>query len=395
MAQITDETTEAVTVTAEAASDADEATPLQPESNGSGSTDVPADTTDFGSEDSATSAALPHEEKPARVEADRSEDIPNLLGGTVGSDAEADDAVPDREDAGEIAAPVENSVAKPSDDPTDAGMPDESTPAPEAPPEPAPLEPACRASLDEIRSALTSVQSSLVGTHARIDAVTHGSEALVGSINNLSTSHQMLIAQLDASSSEAGTKSVLSKTFLIIASALVSLLAIFQLVTFYSLSKVVRQQKVVGATIFKNMTSLDKKMAAYDKNLTTALANDAAREQARATAEAAGHAAAENVSVHGAAGPAIPVAEKINRLRNGLPEKKLIRKETGDWFAYDKKGNEIIAESDVIQVLNDAYRRIGRTMDTKVPMPPHNALCILKPDGRGGTLVEMTKDFLP
>jgi hypothetical protein len=85
----------------------------------------------------------------------------------------------------------------------------------------------------------------------------------------------------------------------------------------------------------------------------------------------------------------------LNKLRNGLAEKKLIRKENGDWFVYGKKSEENITDVEVIKALNLAYEKIGRSLIPPVPLPAHNALCILKADGKGGTQIVMTKDFLP
>ena len=97
----------------------------------------------------------------------------------------------------------------------------------------------------------------------------------------------------------------------------------------------------------------------------------------------------------GSSANSLSVLERLNKLRNGLPEKRLIRKETGDWFVYNKKSQECISDVEVIEALNQAYRKIGRQLEPNIPMPAHNALCILKPNGKGGTDVVMTKEFLP
>jgi len=87
----------------------------------------------------------------------------------------------------------------------------------------------------------------------------------------------------------------------------------------------------------------------------------------------------------------------LNKLRNGLPEKKLFRNETGDWFTYNnnkKNNHESISDIEIIKALNEAYIKIGRTITPGIPLPPVKALCLLKPDGKGGTQIIMTKEFV-
>jgi hypothetical protein len=158
------------------------------------------------------------------------------------------------------------------------------------------------------------------------------------------------------------------------------------------------------------MTTLNKKMADYDKHLTKAMElptpeqtplNHVAPNQTPLDQVPPHHTGTEITVPAGHENREVPtiavtpVFEKLNKMRDGLAEKKLIRKESGDWFVYNKKGSESIADVEVIKALNEAYRKIGRSTTTNVPMPPHNALCLLKPDGKGGTLIIMTKEFVP
>jgi len=88
-------------------------------------------------------------------------------------------------------------------------------------------------------------------------------------------------------------------------------------------------------------------------------------------------------------------AETLNRLRDGAPEKKVIRRQGGDWFIMGKK-EEPIGNAEVIDVLNNAYTRAKSVERPVEHMPPHtgNAICVLKPDGRGGTQVSIAYDYI-
>jgi hypothetical protein len=165
---------------------------------------------------------------------------------------------------------------------------------------------------------------------------------------------------------------------------------------FASLNKIQLLQNTAGSTVLQNINNLNKKMADYDKNLTKALDKPIQQEHPQPNPAASptnGHGTAENIQASTVT--ITPVTERLNKLRNGLPEKKLFRNETGDWFTYNKKGNnESISDIEVIQALNEAYIKIGRAISPGIPLPPIKALCLLKPDGKGGTQIVMTKEFV-
>ncbi len=251
----------------------------------------------------------------------------------------------------------------------------------------------------ELKVIQQSLQDSVANTQAlseKIDAVSNNTDGLVKQLNGLALNYELLTAEMETFSTDAHSKSVLSKTFLVISSLIIALLVVFQIYLFTSLIKTERLQNASGATVLENITGLNNKMAAYDKNLTKALEVQPQQEHVQAHPAAAegagGHGMAENMGT--APVNPTPVLEKLNKLRNGLPEKKLIRKESGDWFVYNKKSDECVSDVDVVEALNESYIKIGRTLTPTVPMPQHKALCILKPDGKGGTKVDMTKEFV-
>ena len=251
----------------------------------------------------------------------------------------------------------------------------------------------------ELKIILESLQESLDNTQnisSKMDAVSNDTARLANQVNNISSLCELLAAEMESISSGANTKTILSKTFLTISSIIIALLLIFQVYIFTSLIKIQRIQNAAGSSVLENISQLNKQMAAYNSNLTKALENPVQQGQAQlnpAAPEKAGHDDPGNIGT--GSSNAMAVLEKMNKLRNGLPERKLIRKETGDWFIFNKKNEECIADVEVIDVLNQAYKKIGRSLSPVIPMPSHKAICILKPDGKGGTEVVMSKNFLP
>ncbi|MEI6207011.1 MAG: hypothetical protein WCP20_09530 [Desulfuromonadales bacterium] len=251
----------------------------------------------------------------------------------------------------------------------------------------------------DLNNLLKSQQDSLAIIQyisSKTDSVLNDTDHLKEQVNNISGSCELLTEEMKSFISSAGTKSILSKTYLTGSSVALALLVIFQMYLFFSLVKIQRLQNTAGSAVLENISGLNKKMADYNTNLKKVLEGPAHQEPGHPTpaaAEKAGHETHGNKE--GDSAHITPVLEKLNKLRNGLPEKKLIRKETGDWFVLHMKSEEVISDVEVIDVLNQAYKRIGRSLSPKIPPPPHNALCILKPDGKGGTEVVMTTLFLP
>jgi hypothetical protein len=351
--------------------------------------------TDDPTENAAVVPEVNEEHTPDNMEPVRMEEVQALLGGSDIAENEEPEFVSDQA-AENDAAPVDDVNAEEDAD-KEAFVTDSFSAMPGGRPDNTLEEHPAKGS--ELTIILESLQDSLASTQnisSKIDALSNDTDRLTSQVNSISINCELLTAEMESFTSSANTKSMLSKTFLIISSVALALLVIFQIYTFFSLVETQRLQYAAGSAVLKNISGLNKKMADYDNHLTKALEQPAQKEHAQPnTAEAvkAGHETPGNKEVGSASVTSVP--EKLNRLRNGLPERKLIRKETGDWFVYNnKKSEESISDVEVIEVLNQAYRRIGRSLAPTVPTPPHNALCILKPDGKGGTEVVMTKDFL-
>ncbi len=270
----------------------------------------------------------------------------------------------------------------------------------------------------EMQKILDTLQESLTDTRyisAKISGIDSETERLTTLISGISVNYELMAAELEVISASSTGKKALSKMFLGGSLLLLSTLVIFQVYMFVSLITIQRDQNTTGSAVMTNITSLSKKLAEYDKNLTKSLAQAPHHEESPPIAQpVTGEKSGEQpphgtpiVAPHGAtAAPAIaatptamaqavPLAEKLNRVRNGVPEKLLFRKETGDWFIYSKKSEECITDVEIIEALNAAYHKIGRSITTKVPLPAHKAICLLKSDSKGGTVIVMTKEFLP
>ncbi len=356
------------------------------------STDTPAEsvetitevTTDDREENTALSETSIEQNEAAEdtiipLQADRHEEVPALLGGSTVAENNAPEMVPE---------PVATIETTASTDGLDSEHVAEST---------------CTTPQDqydngiELRAIQEALKDSLTHTHyisTKIDAVTVDTDCLIKQVNTLSTRYDVLTAEIESNTSASSTKQMLSKTFLTIASTALAVLVIAQIYMFTALVKTQQTQYTTGSAVLGNISGLNKKMADYNKNLTKALENPAQQGhtlQKQDSAEIAAHLSSGNTEVG-----STTVLEKLNKLRNGQPEKKLIRKETGDWFVYNsKKSEECIADVEIIEALNLSFKKIGKSLTPALPLPAHNAVCLLKPDGKGGTEIVMTKAFLP
>lgn len=339
-------------------------------------------------------AEATNEEHSVQTESDRTEEVPALLGTSGISGNEESESVANQEPAVDAVAETEAVLYQ-----TAAANVSLNSSPPDCTLIPAIHIEEHRTDRIDSQKLLETVQESLATTlalSAKVEAISGDTDNLLKQINSLSLNYELLSAEMESFSSGTDAKKLLSKKFLGISSVALALLVIFQVYIFISLIRTQRQANASGTAVLEQVNSLNNKMAAYDKNLTKALGKPAQQEHAPPTPAPAEKAAHEpHQTPDAATARTTPVLEKLNKLRNGLPEKKLIRKETGDWFVYNKKTDECIADVEVIESLNQAYKKLGRSLSPGVPLPAHNALCVLKPDGKGGTEIVMTKTFLP
>jgi len=89
------------------------------------------------------------------------------------------------------------------------------------------------------------------------------------------------------------------------------------------------------------------------------------------------------------------VADKVNKLRGGATERRILRKSSGDWLIPNGKTEELVTDPEIIEALNQAFEKSGRPLITPPSLPPHKTVCILKPNGKGGTEVMLTRETMP
>jgi hypothetical protein len=247
-----------------------------------------------------------------------------------------------------------------------------------------------------IKESLKNTSSAIQNISTKADALAGDTECLIKQVNSISAKNDMLAEEIETLASGANTRGFLSKTVLIVVSTVLALLSASQIYLFTTVLRVQKVQNTAGAVVLQNISSLNKKMTVYDNHLTKALGKTdqpGHSDPGHTPVEAGGHSAP--VVKEATSAGSGQVLEKLNRLRGGLPERKLIRKETGDWFIFNKKIDECISDVEVIDALNQAFQKAGKSLSPGIPLPQHNALCILKPDGKGGTEIVMTKDFVP
>lgn len=119
----------------------------------------------------------------------------------------------------------------------------------------------------------------------------------------------------------------------------------------------------------------EKKLAAFDRHFAELLG-----AEIKGVREAAGRES---------------VKSKLNRLRAGAAEQKLVRKSSGDWLLPGVKKEELVTDQETIEALNQAFERSGRQLAAPPGMPPHSVLVLLKPDGKGGTELVATRETVP
>ena len=335
-----------------------------------------------------------------KIESGSREEVPALLGGKPLSENEIADTAPDLVSEATIAVDSAHAAS-------DKNIPDSAT---------SDLESSCNQQIldDAVKPEITNAElvalnidtstiqetlkDALYKTHyisTKIDTVSSDTDCLIKQVNSLSTKYELLFAEVESISSGANSKGTLSNTYLTISSAVLVLLVISQIYMATSLFNAQRVKHGTDSHGMGNMSSSAKKTVGSE-NKATALEHAPRQEHAQphpATTVKTDH----DLPVHDEVKSThvTPVLEKMNKLRNGLLEKKLIRKETGDWFVYNKKIEDCLFDTDVIETLNQAYKKAGRSLSTTIPLPAHNVLCILKPDGKGGTEIVITQNFVP
>ena len=175
----------------------------------------------------------------------------------------------------------------------------------------------------------------------------------------------------------ASTKLVspLSKTFLVL--AIVVLVALLGGLGYLAVNQVQLQQRQdkLTAVAMHSVEAQEKRMAAFDQHFADLVGTEIKHERETINKES--------------------LQSKLNHIRGGAAEQRLLRKSNGDWLLPKGKTEELITDHDLIEQLNQMFEKSGRSLTAHPSLPPHKVVSILKPNGKGGTDLMVTKETVP
>ncbi|MCE1225263.1 MAG: hypothetical protein LWW87_02120 [Geobacteraceae bacterium] len=230
-----------------------------------------------------------------------------------------------------------------------------------------------------------TVLAAVQEQQSKLEYIANTSFDLSEKVAELSKTVAVLSVQLQKVSEEteqtaawsASTKLVspLSKTFLVLAIVvLVVLLAGVGYLATNQMQLQQRQDKLTSVAMH-SVEAQEKRMAAFDQHFADLVGTEIKHER-------------ESISKES-------IQSKLNHLRGGAVEQRLLRKSNGDWLLPKGKTEELITDHDLIEQLNQMFEKSGRSLTTHPSLPPHKVVSILKPNGKGGTDLMVTKETVP
>lgn len=237
---------------------------------------------------------------------------------------------------------------------------------------------------EQIRQDPT-VLAAVQEQQGKLEYIANTSFDLSEKFSELSKSVAILTAQLQKVSEETertvnwseSTKLVspLSKTFLIL--AIVTLVALLGGTGYLAVNQIQLQQRQdkVSHLATQAVETLSKRQAEFDKQFATLVGSEIKHEREAIAKES--------------------IQSKLNHLRGGAAEQRLLRKSSGDWLLPKGKTEELITDQDLIELLNQLFEKSGRSLAAHPSLPPHKVVTILKPNGKGGTELVVTKETVP
>lgn len=231
-----------------------------------------------------------------------------------------------------------------------------------------------QALLEASQEQLTKLEyltTTLFDVNERVSELSKGVAALSLELHKVSDETEQTVALFG----KAKVNSVLSRLFLVV--AIVLLLALLGGLAYLAVNQLQLQQRqdklsLVATTAVETQ---EKQLAAFDKHFADMIGSGIKSELEAHNKEAG--------------------MNKLNQLRNGAAELRLLRKSNGDWLLPNAKREELITDHDTIEALNQGFEKAGRTLLTPVNTPPHKVVTLLKPDGKGGTAVVVTRETMP
>lgn len=237
---------------------------------------------------------------------------------------------------------------------------------------------------EQIRQDPT-VLAAVQEQQGKLEYIANTSFDLSEKVSELSKSVAIVTAQLQKVSEETertvnwseSTKLVnpLSKTFLIL--AIVTLVALLGGMGYLAVNQIRLQQRQdkLSHLATQAVEAQNKRQAEFDKQFATLVGSELKHEREMISKES--------------------IQSKLNHLRGGAAELRLLRKSSGDWLLPKGKTEEPITDHDLIELLNQLFEKSGRSLTTHPSLPPHKVVSILKPNGKGGTELVVTKETVP
>jgi len=227
------------------------------------------------------------------------------------------------------------------------------------------------AASQEQLTKLEYLTTTLFTVNERMSELSKGVAVLSQELHKVSEETEQTVAMFG----KAKVTSALSRWFLL--TAIVLLLALLAGLSYLAVNQLQLQQRQDKLSLIATnaVEAQEKRMAAFDKHFADLIGSGIKSELEAHNREAG--------------------MGKLNRLRNGAAELRLLRKSTGDWLLPSAKHEELITDPDIVEALNQGFEKSGRTLLTPANTPPHKVVTLLKPDGKGGTAVVVTRETVP
>jgi hypothetical protein len=238
--------------------------------------------------------------------------------------------------------------------------------------------PAAAAASAELKAALASLTERFEQSSQQVPELMEKVALLSAAVSGMTTDIAGLseeTGQVVSWTENTRVVSVASKIFLSLSLLVLLLLLGGMSYLAIQLMQTQQRQNATEKALSGALTLEQKRLADYDKHFADLVGTEIKKERASSSQAV--------------------VQDKLNRLRNGLAEQRIYRKNNGDWFVEANKREEIVTDPELIELLNQAFARSGRALTTTYLVPPHKAVSALRPNGHGGTDIVVTKEVVP
>jgi hypothetical protein len=232
-------------------------------------------------------------------------------------------------------------------------------------------DPTVLAAVQDQQSKLEYIASTTFDVSEKVAELSRAVAVLTAQLQKVSEETERTVAW----SESTRLVSPLSKTFLIL--AIVVLVALLGGMGYLTVSQMQLQQRQdkVSHLATQAVEAQTRRQAEFDKQFATLVGTEIKHERETINKES--------------------IQSKLNHLRGGAAEQRLLRKSSGDWLLPKGKTEELITDQNLIELLNQLFEKSGRSLTTHPSLPPHKVVSILKPNGKGGTDLIVTKETVP